>query len=77
MATGMLWFDNDPQLKITEKINQAAKYYQQKYGSWPTLCFVNPNLNDSSFENEFELEVQFNYAISPDHIWIGAKAFTD
>ena len=73
MTTGMLWFDNDPQRKINEKINQAAKYYQQKYGSRPNLCFVHPKLQETSFENEFELEVQFNVTISPDHIWIGSR----
>jgi hypothetical protein len=75
MTTGMLWFDNDPQRKITEKINQAARYYLLKYGSQPTLCFVHPKLQDTSFENELGLEVQYNAAISPDHIWIGSRSY--
>lgn len=75
MKTGMLWFDNDPHRKLIEKIQQAASYYQQKYGSQPTLCFVHPKLQDIVFEMDDSLEVKFNQAISPDHIWIGTRAF--
>ncbi len=75
MKTGMLWFDNDPQRKLIEKIQQAASYYQQKYGSQPTLCFVHPKLKDIVFELDENLEVKFNQAISPDHIWIGTRTF--
>jgi len=75
MKTGMLWFDNDPQRNLIEKIQQAADYYQQKYGSQPTLCFVHPKLKDIAFEISINLEVKFNQAISPDHIWIGTRTY--
>ncbi len=75
MKTGMLWFDNDPQRNLREKIQQAAVYYQQKYGSQPTVCFVHPRLSDITFETDINLEIKFNQAISPDHIWIGTRAF--
>ncbi len=75
MKTGMLWFDNDPHRNPIEKIQQAADYYQQKYGSQPTLCFVHPVLKDIAFEVGINLEVKFNQSISPDHIWIGNGTF--
>ncbi len=75
MKTGMLWFDNDPHRNLREKIQQAAVYYQQKYGSQPTVCFVHPRLSDINFETDINLEIKFNQAISPDHIWIGTRAF--
>ncbi|PKN88166.1 MAG: hypothetical protein CVU46_01820 [Chloroflexi bacterium HGW-Chloroflexi-8] len=75
MKTGMLWFDNDPQRNLIEKIHQAADYYQQKYGSQPTLCFVHPKLKDIVFEIGINMEVKFNLAISPDHIWIGTRTY--
>lgn len=75
MKTGMLWFDNDPHRNLLEKIQQAASYYQQKYGTQPTVCFVHPRLQDISFESDLNLEVKFNQAISPDHIWIGTRTF--
>ena len=30
MNTGMLWFDNDPQIDIRAKINRAIANYQKK-----------------------------------------------
>lgn len=75
MKTGMLWFDNDPHRNLREKIQQAANYYQQKYGSQPTVCFVHPRLQEIAFETDINLEVKFNQAISPDHIWIGTRTF--
>jgi hypothetical protein len=44
MNIGMLWFDNDPNMVMTAKIARAAKYYQNKYGDAPSLCFVHPSM---------------------------------
>jgi hypothetical protein len=44
MNVGMLWFDNDPSVLMTAKVARAAKYYENKYGSQPTLCFVHPSM---------------------------------
>ena len=42
MKIGMLWFDNNKSEKLEEKILHAVKYYKNKYGASPTLCYVNP-----------------------------------
>lgn len=44
MNIGMLWFDNDPKATLDAKIDRAARYYHEKYGKTPTLCFVNPKM---------------------------------
>ena len=44
MNVGMLWFDNDPSMVMTAKVARAAKYYENKYGTHPTLCFVHPSM---------------------------------
>jgi hypothetical protein len=44
MNIGMLWFDNDPNIVMTAKIARASKYYQNKYGKAPSLCFVHPSM---------------------------------
>jgi hypothetical protein len=46
MEIGMLWFDNDPQLALGDKISKAADYYQSKYRQTPNLCFVHPSMID-------------------------------
>ena len=44
MNVGMLWFDNDPKIVLTAKVARAAKYYSNKYGKSPTVCFVHPSM---------------------------------
>ncbi len=44
MNIGMLWFDNDPKVSLDAKIARAARYYNEKYGKSPTLCFVHPKM---------------------------------
>jgi hypothetical protein len=44
MNVGMLWFDNDPKLVLKAKVSRAARYYEQKYGKTPTICFVHPSM---------------------------------
>lgn len=69
----MIWFDNDPQKNINEKINMAIKYYQKKFGSQPTICFLNPKLQEKFLENEQDIEINYNINLSPDYIWVGIR----
>ena len=69
----MIWFDNDPHKNINEKIRLAVQYYQSKFGSQPTLCFLHPKLREKFLESESDVEVEFNLALSPDHIWVGIR----
>lgn len=73
MATGMIWFDNDPHKNINEKINFAVQYYQKKFGSDPTVCFLNPKFRDKLSVSNSRIEFDFNIGLSPDHIWIGLR----
>ena len=41
MKEGLLWFDNDPQRKLAEKVSRAAARYQVKFGCRPTICYLN------------------------------------
>jgi hypothetical protein len=76
MATGMIWFDNDPHKNINEKIQLAIQYYQRKFGSQPTICFLNPKFREKLLETESKIEVDFNFGLSPDHIWLGMRQQT-
>lgn len=40
----MLWFDNDSQLNVADKVNKAAAYSQSKYQQTPNQCFVHPSM---------------------------------
>jgi len=43
MKVGLLWFDDDPQRTIEEKVRQAAKRYREKLGGPPTLATSTPS----------------------------------
>ena len=73
MSTGMIWFDNDPHKNINEKVQYAIHYYQQKFGSVPTLCFLHPKFKDKQLEFFSEIEFKYNRGLSPDHIWVGMR----
>lgn len=55
MKIGMLWFDDDPQATLAVKVEQAATYYQRKYGKKPTVCFVHPSMLPRLGQEEQEL----------------------
>lgn len=71
MEIGMLWFDNNPQLELGDKIRKAADYYQSKYRQTPNLCFVHPSMITDARTQAGAIIVRLNSAIQPHHFWIG------
>jgi len=39
MTSGFLWYD-DSLMPLEEKVRQAARGYQEKFGHQPTTCYV-------------------------------------
>ena len=86
MNIGMLWFDNNPKEGLDAKVIRAALYYQEKYGRFPTLCFVHPSMipgqdnQSSKKKTSIELTIQNNevvirpnQSVLPNHFWIGVN----
>ena len=81
MNIGMLWFDNDPKVELTIKIERAAAYYRTKYGNQPTLCFVHPSMIGSiTTDNQGQaplrtagVEIRSARSVLPNHFWIGVN----
>ena len=73
MNTGMLWFDNDPQTELPEKVQRAADYYRRKYGTRPNLCLVNPSALDGEKAAGAAIEVEGEAGIQPHHFWVGQR----
>ncbi|MEI6291736.1 MAG: hypothetical protein WCP19_15045 [Chloroflexota bacterium] len=77
MNIGMMWFDNDPAKALSLKVDQAAAFYQKKYGSKPDVCMVNPvnlpaNPDASGIENGgASIRLLPLQSILPGHLWIG------
>jgi len=45
MHTGMLWFDDTPDIPLKDRIEKAVMYYRGKYHKEPNLCLVHPSMN--------------------------------
>jgi hypothetical protein len=71
MEIGMLWFDNDPKLDLGNKVEKAARYYQNKYGHEPNLCFVHPAMVSETITKAGSVSICSNSTILPHHFWIG------
>ncbi len=73
MDIGMLWFDDDSRRSLPEKVARAVDYYKEKYGTRPTVCFVNPvMLKDKGLTDKagaVPLRPARNVLV--DHFWLG------
>jgi hypothetical protein len=79
MNIGMLWFDDDKQRQLDEKVARAAEYYRAKYGVQPTECYVHPlTLGDSGAVTAGEkaataagVRLRPSRTIIKNHFWLG------
>ena len=73
MKEGLLWFDNDPGRKLADKIGQAAKRYQVRFGRRPTTCYLNPAdfVDQAEVVNGIHLRPKGN--VQRYHLWIGVE----
>jgi hypothetical protein len=77
MNIGMLWYDNDPQKTLDDKVDQAATYYHEKYGKSPDLCFVHPSMAAEDPRNEGTVEIRSSGSVLPNYFWIGVDGKLD
>lgn len=67
MMIGMLWFSREP---FMQRIVTAMDFYEQKYGTRPTYCEVNPS---DFIDGKLPIEIRVSKSILPYHLWIGVK----
>ncbi len=72
--SGLLWYDADPRKTIWRKIEEAAKRYEDKYGTRPNVAFVNPNALTEQQPDKFALNVAPKSTILPNHVWVSRVA---
>lgn len=73
MNYGMLWFDNDPKIKLSEKIRLASQDYEKKYGQVPNQCYVNPDTSIAEGTVGNAIKITATPTILLGHIWIGVN----
>ena len=70
MKTGLLWFDNDPNRSLEEKVARASQRYEAKFGRLPNSCYVNPALLEAK-KQVGDIQVMGADNILPHHFMIG------
>ena len=71
MKTGMLWFDNDENRTLEEKLNHAVTRYIFKYGSSPNICYVHPSMLLGGYPALEGITVRGSNMVLPYHFWLG------
>ena len=73
MDIGMLWYDDDNRRTLNEKVARAVDFYKTKYGSPPTVCFINPaTLKDKAApETAGGIQLRSARNVLVDHFWLG------
>jgi hypothetical protein len=72
MDIGMLWFD-DGSKPLQEKVEQAAAFYEDKFGNRPTHCLVRPSTLNGGEGLVGSVMVRKARNVMPNHYWIGIE----
>ena len=71
MREGLLWFDDDPERELREKVARAAARYKRKFGRAPNRCYVNERALDDGDLQVGVIKVMSMPNILPHHFWLG------
>ena len=74
MREGLLWFDDDPRRRLSEKIELASARYRQKFGVAPDVCYVSVQAVDQSGDFRSGIRVRPSSTVRPHHFWIGRES---
>jgi hypothetical protein len=76
MREGLLWFDNDPNRKLADKISRAVTRYQARFGRRPTTCYLNARDFDGQTDKINGVQLKPASDVRPHHFWIGVEQET-
>jgi hypothetical protein len=74
MQQGLLWFDNNTDIDITEKVKQAATRYRKRLQHQPTVCYVNEAEYDQNFSKVGKIIIRPASNVRRHHFWLGIDA---
>lgn len=73
MREGLLWFDNDPNRQLSDKISRAVTRYQTRFGRRPTTCYLNERDFDSRLARINGVQLKPVSDVRPNHFWLGVE----
>ena len=73
MKEGLLWFDNDPNHKLADKVKQAAVRYKVRMQCKPTICYVNVDDYSDKTPKVNGIVLRPSITVRPNYLWIGVE----
>lgn len=73
MREGLLWFDNDPNRKLADKVGRAATRYQTRFGRRPTTCYLSHKDFDGQVDKINGIQLKPALDVRPNHFWVGVE----
>ena len=73
MEQGLLWFDNNPNKDLTEKIKQAAARYRVRLKQQPTVCYISKTEWSNNPEAVGKIVVKTTDYVRPNYLLIGVE----
>lgn len=73
MKEGLLWYDNDPQRKLVDKVQQAARCYQAKLRHKPTVCYINAGEFNTKIDKISGIHLKPATNVLPHHFFVGVE----
>ena len=67
MKIGMMWMCDKNNLPLSVKVREAVTFYQNKYGTTPTMIMCNPK----DYVECKEFAISTSNSIRPNHLWLG------
>ncbi len=67
MREGLLWYDADAKRPTSQKIEDAARRYQERFGRAPNCCHLHP----AETVDRADLHIVADAKILPHHYWVG------
>lgn len=76
MRVGLLWYDAGTKA-LADKVTQAAKRYQERFGEKPNVCYVHPQTLSDTAPEVKGIRVLPSSQILRHHYWVGREALED
>jgi hypothetical protein len=73
MEQGLLWFDNNPNRDLTEKVRQAAARYQARLKQQPTVCYICKTESTENPQAVGRIVIKTAPYVRPNYLLIGVE----
>ena len=73
MEQGLLWFDNNPNKDLSEKVKQAAEAYRARLQEQPTVCYISKTDISNKPEAVGKIVIKTATYVRPNYLWIGVE----